>query len=335
MTTKPLEDIVDTADAGGLTESVLADRYRAVLLGVAAGNGLGLGLEGLSRSAIHRHWPDGVKDVQEIEKQRPWDDDVAQTYLLATALLRTEELNPDFFAQQLVQWSAENGRGMGQLTRDVIQELSSGTPTREAARRVWERSGWSNAGNGAVMRCTPVAMRYRTSGAALVRNARASALVTHFDARCEWSTVVVDVALAGALSGRVPEIEELASAVERLSDRDVERAAQEQVADAIRAVDGADLQRLELDDPMDMGYTLKAMQVALWCLQQDDDLESVVVHVVNAGGDTDTNGAVAGGAMGARRSVDAIPRRWIERVPRIEELVDVADRLFQACARVP
>jgi ADP-ribosyl-[dinitrogen reductase] hydrolase len=334
MSTKALEDIVDAA-ASRDTDPSIADRYRAVLLGVATGNALGLAVEGLSQAAIHRHWPDGIRDVQPFERERPWDDDLAQTYVLATSLLCTEELNTNLFAQELVRWRGENGRGIGHLTRDVIQELVSGTPTSEAARLVWERSGWSNAGNGAVMRCSPVALRYRLSGAALVRNARASALVTHFDARCEWSTVVVAVALAAALSDAPAPVDELAAATDGLGDREVEPAAREQVVDAIRATDGVDLESLELDDAMDMGYTLKAMQVVLWCLQQRDGFEPVVTRVVNAGGDTDTNGAVAGAAMGGRGSTAAIPRRWIEHVASTDELVAVADRLFAASQRRP
>ena len=49
-----------------------------------------------------------------------------------------------------------------------------------------------------------------------------------------------------------------------------------------------------------MGYTLKAMQVALWCAREANDFEEALITVVSAGGDTDTNGAVAGAVLGAR-----------------------------------
>ena len=70
-------------------------------------------------------------------------------------------------------------------------------------------------------------------------------------------------------------------------------------------------------DGWDMGYTLKAMQVALWCARRAADFEKALIAVVNAGGDTDTNGAVAGAVLGARFGFDAIPRRWRDRVTKL------------------
>jgi ADP-ribosylglycohydrolase len=333
MPTLALEKLVDEASEAHVDAEVLRDRYRGVILGVAVGNALGIPAEGESQHAIRRHWPQRLTDIDAAELDRPWDDDLAQTVVLGDALLRTADLNPDYFAQQLVRWSRDNGRGIGLLTRDVIAELEAGSPALSAARAVWERSGWSTAGNGAVMRCSPVALRCRTSGAQLVRSARTSCLVTHYDGRCEWSTVAVAVTLAIALAGAVPDIGRLAEALDEVEDRDGEAPVVEQVVEAVRPVASASLEDLQLDDPMDMGYTLKAMRVALWCAVADDDLESVLIAVVNAGGDADTNGAVAGAVMGARRGASAIPARWIERVADVDRLTALADDLLEASAR--
>ncbi|MFN2489363.1 MAG: ADP-ribosylglycohydrolase family protein [Actinomycetota bacterium] len=333
MATTGLAAFVDGAAAGGIDHSTLLDRYRAVMLGVATGNALGVAAEGESRSAIRRHWPDGLRDIDPAERGRPWDDDLAETVVLAKALLRSEELNPDLFGLELVQWKRESGRGIGALTRDVVAELESGKEVMEAARNAWERSGWSSAGNGAVARCAPVALRCRSSGAYLIRTARTSALATHYDARCEWSTVVVAALLAVALSGGITDFSELAAALQPARTGEWESAALEQVVEAIREADGVELEALELDDPMDMGYTLKAMKVALWCAQQEDDLESIVISVVGSGGATDTNGAIAGAVMGARMGTAALPRRWLDNVARHDEVVQLADQLYDGSDR--
>jgi ADP-ribosyl-[dinitrogen reductase] hydrolase len=301
MSTRALEALVDAAAAG--PHDSLRDRYHGVLLGVAAGNALGLPVEGESRSAIRRHHPGGVLEVDPRESARPWDDDVAQTAVLAESLLETEELNPDLFASKLVRWSEENGRGIGQLTRDVLAEIKAGATPHDAAQKVWERSGWSTAGNGAIVRCSPVALRWRRSGPDLVRAARASARATHYDARCEWSVVAFSVALAAQLSGRPLGLAQLVEALQLVRE-EAAGPAITQVIEAIDVVEEAAVEDLSLDDPMDMGYTLKAMQVGLWCLRQADDFESVVTRVVGEGGDADTNGAIAGAAAGARSGAE-------------------------------
>ena len=330
MQTTQLERLVDEHATAPIDGARLRDRYRGVLLGVAAGNALGLPFEGQSRRAIERRFPKGVAEVDAAERDRPWDDDLAQTVIIAEALAASGQLELDDLAKRLVGWAEDNGRGIGYLTRQVISELSSGTPATEAARVVWEQSGWSTAGNGAVMRCAPVAMRWRTSGADLVRAARTSATVTHHDLRCEWSTVALVVALAVTLSGGVLDPEALAKALESTGGSEDMSVAIGEVVDAVRRSTASGLGEFELDNPADMGYTLKAMQVGLWCLRQEPRFEAVVTRVVSAGGDTDTNGAIAGAVMGARGGGGEIPSRWLENIPGVDRLVALADRLYEA-----
>jgi len=299
------------------------------MLGLAVGNALGLPAEGESAHAIRRHFPGGITEVREEERDRPWDDDLAQTALLAEVLLESEELDSEAFAARLVEWAHENGRGIGELTRSVIDELARGRPSYEAARLAWEGNAMSNAGNGAVMRCAPVALRHMRSGVDLIRTARTSALVTHYDVRCEWSTVVTAVALATCLSSEPVEVGDLAAAVDSLGGEGRSADSIEQVAEATRMTEGSSLDELELDDPMDMGYTLKAMQVALWSMAQAGGFEQTVVGVVNQGGDTDTNGALAGAVMGARHGASSIPQRWVDNVADTDRLTGLADRLFE------
>lgn len=304
----------------------LRERYRGALLGVAAGNALGLPAEGLTREALRRRFPGGLRDVRPEERDRPWDDDVAQTVALAEALLAWDELDLEDLAARLVRWARENGRGMGYLTARVLAQLASGTPAEQAARVVWERGGRRQAGNGAVMRCAPVALRWRRSARHLVEEARKSALVTHADPRCEWSAVVTVAAVAAALEGSPLHLGRLAGAL-------LDAGAPDTVGDAVRSVPGGRVEDLALDDPAAMGYTLKAMQVALWCLEREPDFEAALVEVVNAGGDTDTNGAVAGAVMGGRAGAGGITRHWLESVPGADRLVALADELLAASER--
>ncbi len=297
---------------------------------MAAGNALGLPVEGESAHAIRRHFRAGITEVSVEERDRAWDDDLAQAAILAEVLLESEDLDPEAFAARLVVWARENGRGIGGLTQSAIDELAKGRPSQEAARVAWERNAMSNAGNGAVMRCPPVALRHLRSGADLVQTARTSALVTHYDARCEWSTVVTAVALATCLKGKPVAVQELAGAVEAVGGKGWLADSIEQVAEATHSVEGATLKALELDDPVDMGYTLKAMQVALWCMAQSGGFERTVVAVVNEGGDTDTNGAVAGAVMGARHGASSIPSRWLDNIADTQRLTGLADRLFES-----
>lgn len=67
---------------------------------------------------------------------------------------------------------------------------------------------------------------------------------------------------------------------------------------------------------------------------QADDFEQIVMDVVNSGGDTDTNGAVAGAVMGARCGASSTPARWLDNTPKRTHLTELAERLYQASVRV-
>jgi ADP-ribosylglycohydrolase len=72
------------------------------------------------------------------------------------------------------------------------------------------------------------------------------------------------------------------------------------------------------------------MEISLWCAQHEPNLERGLVWLASAGGDTDTNAAVAGGLMGARDGEEAIPARWLGAIAERERLVSLAERLVGA-----
>ena len=345
----------------------LRDRCRGLMVGLAAGNLLGILCEGWPRGDIRHRWPDGVRDI-EASPGYPDDDDLAQAVILAAACHGAEALDAEDLARRFWVWGEENGLGMGHATANTLTHYGGSYPARYASRRhgrrrgsapadfpgarepaglsalqasraAWEESGGGAAGNGAVMRCAPLAIRWRHDDAALVRNTVCSAAVTHWEWRCIWSSVFVNLAIASLLQDPPDPDPRLIHRAER---------ARETLGDALapygidapppaavtRALDVADIAApadIGLDG-WDMGFTLKAMRVALWCAHRAADVEEALIAVVNAGGDTDTNGAVAGAVLGARFGLDAIPKRWRDTVTRLRAgrtaMEEWADRLM-------
>ncbi|MCE5245609.1 MAG: ADP-ribosylglycohydrolase family protein [Candidatus Polarisedimenticolia bacterium] len=297
-------------------------RARGALLGLAAGNALGLPVESRGAADVARAYPEGLREVAPEELERPWDDDLAQTMIIAEALLqRGGLLDADDLAGRFLRWFEENGRGIGTLTRGVLLSLSHGVSPRSAAREAWELSGGS-AGNGALMRCAPVALRWRADGAALIRESQNSSLVTHHDPRCVWSCVAFNVGLAAALNGVDLDWGRLARLLE-------EAGAPREVAEIVGRPRRGGVGSLHLDKD-GIGFTIKALDVAVHALRRAPDFEETLIEIVAAGGDTDTNGAIAGAALGARFGADAVPRRWLERIRDIDRVQAAADALFDA-----
>ena len=342
--------------------SVSLDRARGVMVGLAVGNLLGIVPEGRSRQWITHRYPDGIREIT-AKPGYPDDDDIAQAIALAEAAAEGP-LDPDDVGRRFWDWAETNGAGMGGLTGRVLSLYGGSYPQRlmrnrrtgrarepigmsikEASRTAWKNSRYrGDAGNGAVMRCAPIAIRWCRDPVALARNSYLSAVPTHWDRRCGWSCVVLNLAIARALCGQSINPRELLDAglegvrasLPELERHGVEDRVPRRVAEAVSDASAQDIDDLNLDG-RSMGYTLLALKVGLVSLWRAQSLERGLRDVVEAGGDTDTNGAVAGAVLGARFGIEGIPRRWREelaelRVDRVP-MDTYADRLWSAAAK--
>ena len=287
------------------------DRARGVLLGLAVGNLLGLPVEGASRSTILRAYPAGLVEIDPRERNRPMDDDLAQAVDLAEALAH----DPDpvsGFADRLIEWRSENGRGIGIMTSTVIDYLEVGLGVPGAARAFWqERGSPETQPNGALMRCAPVALRYALEPDRLIEQTAATCAVTHFAPGAQWSCILVNAAIAMLVRGHEPNRDDLILAASQ------DGAPAELIAWTL-AIPEAINERI--GEERVSGHTYLCMQAALWCLDTDDGLEDALTRIANAGGDTDTNAAVAGAVLGARFGASAIPQRWLDCIPERERI---------------
>jgi ADP-ribosylglycohydrolase len=79
------------------------------------------------------------------------------------------------------------------------------------------------------------------------------------------------------------------------------------------------------------GYVLDSLSIAVAAVLDPRPLPTVLADVVRLGRDTDTNGAIAGGLLGARDGADAIPARWRAPLQFGAEFVAAAEQL--GCGR--
>lgn len=311
-----LERLLEMAPSRGVA---IGDRARGALLGLAVGNLLGLPVEGHSRASIARQFPDGVTEIDPAEVHRAMDDDLAQAVDLGEALVDGGNVVEEF-AKRLVRWRRENGRGIGITTSAVINLLEEGQAPPGAARTIFEDRN-RIAPNGGVMRCAPVALARHSSPALLVRDSAATCVVTHYAPACQWSCILLNALIALLIKGVEPVPDELISAAEA-------DGAPHEVREWA-AVAGNDIDQLHFDRGH-IGHTLLCLQAGLWALKTGANLEQALVRLVSAGGDTDTNGAVAGAVLGARYGASAIPQRWLGCIPQRGRIEGLADKLVAA-----
>lgn len=309
---------------------MLSDRARGTMLGLAVGNLLGLPMEGWPSDTIENRYPDGVMDIDPREVNSPMDDDLAQAVDLGEALLQGGDY-VDEFAERLIVWRRENGRGIGITTARVISVLEAGHRPPEAARIVYSES--PIAPNGGVMRCALVALARFREPELLVSDSAATCVVTHYAVTAQWSCIITNAVIALLLKGVRPDLTGLLMAAREDGCPDLLAIAQgdgipsevlERISGGQPVVRNASWLR---GDQSLIGHTLIALQAGLWAAVTPLGFEAALRDIVEAGGDTDTNGAVVGAVLGARYGALGIPERWLDVVPERERIVGLADGL--------
>jgi len=301
----------------------LVSRARGALLGLVAGNQLGVPTEHLGTpEAIRKAFPNGLVDLAPPPKNSPYDDDAAMALLLGESLLASKGFDENDVARRWVKWMKVDGRGIGITTRRALTLIDRGKEPFEAGRLANQENPGRSAGNGSVMRCIPVALRYHDDPDRLIRVSTQQAAITHADERCTWGAAAVNLAARELLHGNIYFIDEV---MHRIGDR-----APRVLREAIHRVPRERDSDLPISRPGEAGYVVHCIEIAFWFVTHDRSLEEALMYLAQAGGDTDTNAAVAGALLGARYGEVALPPRWVDQITGVQGIAQLAERLVSA-----
>lgn len=312
---------MDRGEGGG--DPQLVSRARGALLGLVAGNQLGVPTERMGTAdAIRQAFPNGIVDLAPPPKNSPYDDDAAMALLLGESLLASKGFDANDVAKRWVKWMKVDGRGIGMTTKRALTLIDRGKEPFEAGRLANQENPGRSAGNGSVMRCLPVALRYHDDLDRLIRVSTQQAAITHADERCTWGAAAVNLAARELLHGNIYFIDEV---LHRIGDR-----APRALRDAIHRVPRERESDLPITRAGEAGYVVHCVEIAFWFATHDRSLEEALIALAQAGGDTDTNAAVAGALLGARYGDVALPPRWLDRLVGAQGIGELAENLVRS-----
>lgn len=303
------------------TDPQLISRARGALIGLVAGNQIGVPTEKYGTpEAIREAFPNGVWDPAPTPKGSPYDDDAALALLLAESLVERGEFDAADVAGRWVKWMKVDGRGLSPQTRRALRLVERGIEPFEAGRRAAAESGAKSSDGGACAVCgVPMAIRYHDSPDRLIRAATQQAALTHPDDRCLWAAAAVALAARELVSGNPYFVDEV---LHRIEDR-----APRIVVEAARRSLRTSQEDLPIVKPSEGGPVVDGMEIAFWYATHARSLEDALVYLAQAGGNTGTNAALAGALLGARDGEAEFPPRWMGLIAGAEGVARLADRL--------
>ena len=295
------------------------DRAEGVLLGLACGDALGRPVEFRSPGAIeseHGMLTEMIGNGTHGKPAGTITDDTEQALCIARSLVECGEFDPEDIAERFVVWYNGGPFDIGIMTADALGYIEDGASWNDAGQAIWEaKPEGSNAGNGSVMRCAPLALAFADDWDTLQRVSRDSSRITHADPRCTHGCAVLNYTIAAMLVG---DEQPLTTALGALSTD-----APDSLVGTLEPIpDDIDPDKLQ-----NSGFVLDTLQTALYHALTADSPEAAIVNAANKGGDTDTIGAVTGAVAGARFGASALPDRWLEVLQAADELRVLAREL--------
>lgn len=293
-----------------MDNNVFIDRIKGCLYGQAIGDALGLGAEFMTKAEVLKYYPNGLKYYDQIIQDSHrgrwekgmWTDDTDMMLCVLNGV-ENGKFNTHTVAQNFKEWFNGTPMGIGRHTFNVLFMGDYVENPEMCAKVWWDLSRHKSAANGGLM---------RTSIVGLVQNhveeqAEAICKLTHYDPRCVASCVVVSSIIHNLVWwNRMLSYDEIIECGMRYDER---------ICEWIDiAFNSNNISMLGLDEESSMGYTFRTLSAGLWCYWHAHSFEEGLLDVVNAGGDADTNGAVACAILGAKLGYSAIPAHYINNL---------------------
>ena len=309
----------------------LLDRFRGCLLGVAAGDALGMPIEGYTALEIQSKFGK-IRDMMPAPEGHfhtglragQFTDDTEETLILAESLIESSGFSAERFSEKLASWATawildeRLNRGVGFVTRSAVESLISGTN--------WQESGLAIPTCGAAMRASPIGLLYHFDLNIIKSYADLQSLPTHTSPAARAGAVAVAVGVALALHGFSKEaiLKNAASQASLLDEDFADRLLEVSTLLDMNPEDALGLIR---NSPL----AIETVPAAFYCFMRFEGEEGLI-RAASSGGDTDSIASIAGALFGAAFGSDWIPDRWISVLEGRKRIEDVARGLAELSA---
>lgn len=230
---------------------------------------------------------------------------------IANAVIEDKGVNYLHIAEKFIDWLNGEPMGIGNHTYHVLTFPEYKDRPFEASKMVWKMSRYQSAANGGLMRTSIVGLFPKAVEECAANICR----LAHYDPRCVGSCVIVSELIHALVYDKpVPSYHQIIDIGKRYDDS---------IEEFIDLAQNDDICSLELQDDDSMGYTLRTLAAALWAYWHARTFEEGLLAVVRAGGDADTNAAVACAILGAKFGFNAIPPEYVDGLINKNQLDDV------------
>ncbi|MBQ9026534.1 MAG: ADP-ribosylglycohydrolase family protein [Methanobrevibacter sp.] len=294
------------------------------IIGLVIGDALGVPVEFNPREDLKI---DPVTDMEGYGTYNmppgTWSDDSSMTIATMSSIVNKNGINYDDIMEEFLKWIEQGKYTQYNNTFDYGVTTSHGIYNyKHGAEAIYAGGdGERDNGNGSLMRILPLAfipdIDYKT-----IENISG---LTHRHMRSKIScTLYIEIAKS-MLNNNLSIDEHITLACNKIKEH---YEGNDELEHFSRIFND------ELNDEDSIsssGYVISTFESVIYCLKNTDNFRDAVLKAVNLGNDTDTVGAICGGLAGIYYGFDSIPIDWIDKIPKINEVVELCEKYEAYC----
>lgn len=267
------------------------DEAIGMFIGAAVADALGGPLEFMEPGTFPLHTEMTGGGVHNLDIGETTDDS-AMMVCIADAYISYKRFAPAAIAQNFKQWRNSGAFGTRNYCFDIGNTTSDALSYSTNKRPYGGSAHFATSGSGGIMRLAPHVLANHNNKTMAIADSVAGSILTHGSADC----VAYAAQLAAELFDGAVKFDQ------RLYDKGIDK---------------------------DNGSVMGCYAQAWNSICSTTSFEDAIIHAVNKGGDADTVGAVTGMIAGRLYGYSNIPKRWLDKLHKHDELLVMADKLYQ------
>lgn len=266
------------------------DKAIGMFIGLFVGDAVGGPVEFMEPGTFPLHTEMTGGGVHNLDVAE-WTDDGATAVCIAEAYIAYKRFAPAAIMQNFKQWRNSGAFGTRNYCFDIGNTTSDALSYSTNKRPYGASSHFMTSANGGIMRMAPHVLANHNNKTMAIADSVAGSILTHGSSDC----VAYAAQLASELFDGATKFDQ------RLSEKGIDR---------------------------DNGSVMGCYAQAWDSVMSTTSFEDAIVHAVNKGGDADTVGAVTGMIAGRLYGYSNIPKRWLDKLHKHDELLAIADKLY-------
>ena len=252
-----------------------------------------------------------------------WSDDTSMTIALIDSIINKNKIDYDDIMHNFYDWlhdakytAVGKAFGAGRTCIQSIINYSKGYEPLECGQK-----DLNSNGNGSLMRILPIAFYSyykKLTDDDIIELCNNISSLTHSHEISKLGCYIYVRFAMNLIDGL-----SLEEAYEYMQKDNYSKYQEESIEKYKRLIKNK-IMELKIDDIKSSGYIVDTLEAAIWILMNSKNYRECIIASTNIGQDTDTVGAVVGGLAGIVYGVNSIPKKWLEKLIKKDELIELS-----------